>query len=105
MDHFLVCTVRKNDEGREEASLDGFVQNCDLAAAKQYFQAKKKKESKLHHGSGMGAGVGCVGCVGCGHGHNRWLNYRYFAACDLLTTPPCPPHPMPLHQADRIGPP
>ena len=52
MDHFLVCTVRKNDEGREEASLDGFVQNCDLAAAKQYFQAKKKKESKLHHGSG-----------------------------------------------------
>lgn len=47
MEHYLVCTVRKNEEGREEASLDGFVQNCDLRTAQQYFAEKKRKTSKF----------------------------------------------------------
>ena len=47
MEHYLVCTVRKNEQGQEEASLEGFVQNCDLPTAQQYFAEKKKKASKF----------------------------------------------------------
>lgn len=46
--HYLVCTVRRNEEGRLEAQLDGFVQNCDLPAAQQYFARKKHRESRSH---------------------------------------------------------
>jgi len=45
--HYLVCAVRTNEAGQEEASLDGFIQNCDLRAAQQYFAQKKLKTSKF----------------------------------------------------------
>lgn len=45
--HYLVCAVRKNEDGRKEASLEGFVQNCDLKTAQQYFAQKQNKASKF----------------------------------------------------------
>jgi len=42
MEHYLVCTVSTED-GRETAQLEGFVQNCDLRAAQQYFATKRRK--------------------------------------------------------------
>lgn len=57
MEHYLVCTVRKNEQGREEASLDGFVKNCDLKTAQQYFAEKKRKASKFERSHSNAAPV------------------------------------------------
>ena len=47
MEHYLICTVRTNEAGQEEASFDGFIQNCDLKTAQQYFAEKKRKTLKF----------------------------------------------------------
>lgn len=44
--HYLVCSVRKNEDGIEEASFEGFVQNCDLKTAQQYLADKKRAAAK-----------------------------------------------------------
>jgi hypothetical protein len=48
MQHYLVCTVRKNDDGLEQASLEGFVQSCDLKTAQQYYKDKLRQAAVRH---------------------------------------------------------
>jgi hypothetical protein len=44
--HYLVCSVRKDEDGIDQASLEGFVQSCDLKTAQQYLRDKKRAAAK-----------------------------------------------------------